>query len=151
MTESIKKLINKEVYEINAIRPWAKIVDFIFSENGKMVEFAILSTVSLIPVHYKVSISDLKKSGENIFLKEGVKPRAIDNKKHYPLEFGILRKKPFYFTGKRLKIRDVCYDAEIGEITDFIAAPLPVGRKTYFQPGSEEIEILIYEKMKKGR
>ncbi len=151
MTESIKKLINKEVYEKNAIRPWAKIADFVFSEDGKMVESAILSTVSLIPVFYKVGIMDLEKSGDSIFLKEGVKPRAIDNKKHYPLEFGTLRKKPFYFTGKRLKIRDVCFDAEIGEITDFIAAPLPVGRKTYFQPESEEIEMLIYKKIMKGR
>lgn len=151
MTESIKKLINKEVYEKNAIRPWAKIADFVFSEDGKMVEFAILSTVSLIPVFYEVGILDFKKSGDRLLLKEGVKPKAIDNKKHHSLEFGMLKNKAFYSTGKRLKIRDVCYDTEIGEITDFIAAPLPVGRKTYFQPESEEIEILIYEKIKKGR
>lgn len=151
MTESIKKLINKEVYEKNAIRPWAKITDFVFSEDGKWVETAILSSVSLIPIFYKVGITDLEKSGENIFLKEGIKPRAIENKYDYPVEFGKIRKKFFYSMGKRLKIRDVCFDAEIGEITDFIASPLPVGRKTYFQPESEEIEMLIYEKIKKGR
>lgn len=151
MTESIKKLINKEVYEKNAIRPWAKITDFVFSDDGKRVESAILSSMSLIPVLYKVSIMDLEKSGENIFLKEGVKPRAIDNKKHYPLEFEKLRKKFFYPMGKKMKIRDICFDAEIGEITDFIAAPLPIGRKTYFQPESEEIQMLLYEKIKKGR
>ncbi len=151
MTESIKKLINKEVYEKNAIRPWAKIADFVFSEDGKWVESAILSTVSLIPIFYMVRISDLEKSGESIFIKEGVKPCVIENKYDYPLEYGKLRKKHFYSMGKRLKIRDVCFDSEIGEITDFIAAPLPVGRKTYFQPESEEIEMLLYEKIMKGR
>ena len=143
MTESIKKLINKEVYEKNAIRPWAKIADFVFSKDGKWVETAILSSVSLIPIFYKVGITDLEKSGDSIFLKEGVKPRVIENKYDYPLEFGKVRRKPFYSMGKRLKIRDVCFDAEIGEITDFIAAPLPVGKKTYFLPESEEIEMLI--------
>ena len=151
MTESIKKLINKEVYEKNALRPWAKIANFIFSEDGKKVETAILMSVSIIPIFYAVGITDLEKSGESLFLKEGVKPRVIENKYNYPVEFGKLRKKPFYSMGKRLKIRDVCFDAEIGEITDFVAAPLPVGRKTYFQPESEEIEKLINEKIMKGR
>ena len=151
MIESIKKLMNKEVYEKNALRPWAKITDFVFSADGKMVESAILTSLSLIPIMYVVSLEDLKKNGDILVLKDGIKPRAIEKEYNYPVEFGKLKKRPFYSMGKRLKIRDVCFDAELGEITDFIASPLPVGRKTYFQPESEEIEKIICEKTGKGR
>jgi len=149
VTESIKKLINKEIYEKDAQMPWAKFKDFILSADGKNIRCAVISSVSLIPILYIVEFDDFESISGVAVLKEGVRPRAVMPRFENEGSFEKIRKKEFFSEGKRFKIRDAYFDTEFGEVTDFVAKKRPVGRKIYFSPESDELSEII-SKIREG-
>ncbi len=134
MTGSMKKLINKDVYEKNADRPWAKFRDFIFTDDGMAVRLAVLSTVSIIPILYTVDFDAFECILDKAVLKEGTKPVAL--KPHYDelKSFGKIKKKKMFPEGKVSRLLDVYFDAEFGEITDFVTVGSFFIKKRLYSP-----------------
>lgn len=144
MIKSLKKLINKTVYENAAEYPWAKFKDFILSEDGRCVEKVLIISESLIPVPYTVRVCDFETIGDKkAMLKPDVKPVACRVDKANPYSVSNLKKYRFEKEGQRRKIFDVSFDTEAGEIIDFIITPSPIGKKAFLSPGNEEFDKLI--------
>lgn len=144
MTKSVKKLINKEVYEKDAENPWARIKDFIIADDGKSVKGAVLSTESLIPLCYEAELESFESISDTAVLKEDVRPKPIDTHYEDLKSFGKIKNKKIFSDGKTLKIKDMYFDTELGEITDFVAEGLPLlslGKKYFYTP--EEAAALI--------
>ena len=132
MTGSMKKLINNDVYEKNADRPWAKFRDFIFTDDGMAVRLAVLSTVSIIPILYTVDFNAFECIFGRAVLKEGTKPVALKPQYDELKSFEKIKKKKMFPEGKVSKLLDVYFDTEIGEITDFVTVgSFYLGKRIY--------------------
>ena len=141
MAESIKNLINKEVYEKGASRPWAKIKDFVFSPDGKSVQTVLLSSLSLIPILYKTKLDDFESICKDIVLKDGVKPKPLESHYENPKSFTKVKKLKVTSGGKPYRIRDIHFNSEIGEIIDFVATRRPFGRKLLFDSQGKDFSL----------
>lgn len=152
MIKSMKKLINKTIYESSAEYPWARFKDFILSEDGMYVEKALIISESLIPVPYTVSFCDFKSIGDkNAVLKEGVKPHAERTDENNPYRLSNLRKYKFLKDGHRQRFFDISFDTEAGEVVDFIiiSPNTLTGRKIFLSPDQEELKELMTAYLKK--
>ena len=144
LIKSSKKLINKTVYDNKAEYPWAKVKDFILSADGKRIEKVVLVSESLIPVPYTVLIEDFEKiEDKSAVLKPDIKPEVYRKNADDLHVLSNLKKRKFENDGKKSRIFDVSFDAEIGEIVDFIIIPSPIGRKSYISSGDKEINKFI--------
>ena len=144
MIKSLKKLINKTVYENAAEYPWAKFKDFIISEDGKHVDSVVIISESLIPVPYTVKICDFAAIGDKkAILKPEVRPTVSKIKKENPYMVSNLKKHRFKKDGHYKKIFDLNFDTEAGEIVDFIITPFPTGKKTFISPDSDDFNLIM--------
>lgn len=141
LAESVKNLINEEVYEKGASRPWAKIKDFIFSSDGKTVRTVLLSTLSLIPILYKAELNDFESICGEIVLKDGVKLKPVESRYENPKSFMKIKKMEITSGGKPYKIRDIHFNSEIGEIIDFVATRRPFGKKMYVDSSDKDFSL----------
>jgi len=144
LIKSLKKLINKTVYENAAEYPWAKFKDFIISEDGKHVKSVVIMSESLIPVPYTVRICDFAAIGDKkAILKPQVKPTVLKIEKEKPYMISNIKKHRFKKDGHSRKIFDVNFDTEAGEIVDFIITPFPTGRKMFISPDSNDFDSIM--------
>ena len=133
-------LNGKYVYLISENEPCGKVNGLYFSaKTGQIVALSIES-LSLIPITKRVEISDIHKlTGEKIVLKK--EPRSNDD---ININFDTILDKDVIGikeNGKRIKrIKDINFDFETGEISDFVIKRNPFGKKESIVIESAEIK-----------
>ena len=141
---SLKKLINNDVFEKSADFPWARFSDFIISKDGEIVEAAVLSSISLVPVPYVVRFCDFDKIDlKNAVLKEGVKPFSPLAYYGNPLFIKNIKRHRITREKKVYKVCDVSFDVNRGEVVDYIAASYTFGKKVFFDSKSADVKAFI--------
>ena len=146
-------LINKNslngryVYLISENEPCGKVNGLYFSAKTGRIEVLSIESLSLVPIKKRVKISDIHKlTGEKIVIKK--EPRSNDDAHtnfDTVLDKDVIGIKE---NGKRIKrIKDINFDFETGEISDFITKRTPFSKKERIVSEAPEIKNgIIYTK-----
>ena len=126
MKLGLKQVKNIDVYYQDQDQPFAKVFGVILNEKTKKIVAYKIKTLSLIPISMLVATDKiLKTDNKKMVLKDTFCPYCNNAEDSYNIEIGNINELSCMHN---LKIRDIRFDFEIGEMSDIIFS------KTIFSP-----------------
>ncbi len=127
MEISVKNLKGFKVYNHESSEPWGTVKDVCFDCSPAKVKCLVVETLSLVPISKRVEFGQINNiiKGAVVLKKDALaKPFRQDK-----LSFEKV-KKAVCDNQKSIQLRDVRFDFETGEMTDFVVS------KNIFSPKS---------------
>ena len=131
MEISVKSLKGFKVYDHESSEPWGTVKDVCFDCDPAKVKYFVVETLSLVPISKRVEFEQINNiiRGAVVLKKDAVaKPCKISEQRDTLIFDNV--KKAVCENQKKVRLRDIRFDFETGEMTDFVVS------KNMFSPKS---------------
>lgn len=128
---SVKNLKGFKVYDHESSEPWGTVKDVCFDCDPAKVKYFVVETLSLVPIPKRVEFGQINNiiKGAVVLKKDALAKPCKGTAQSDRLSFDNI-KKAACPNQKRTRLRDIRFDFETGEMTDFVVS------KNIFSPKS---------------
>lgn len=153
MEISVKNLKGFKVYDHESSEPWGTVKDVCFDCEPAKVKYFVVETLSLVPISKRVEFGQINNiiKGAVVLKKNALAKTCKISEQSGRLSFDSV-KKAAYADQKRTRLRDIRFDFETGEMTDFVVSKNIFSHKSHIKAKQISIkENTVYMQSEGGK